>query len=110
MSRMRLSVKEAEQAAKTAEKFPWGTSIVVALLSTLVVYIIMSKQVSWAMERADNCQQELSTLTTRIMVKNNIIEKQTDTIFVQREIIQDVDSINKIVTESSINKLLKMKK
>jgi len=107
---MKLPVKEAEQAARTAERFPWGTSIVVALLSTLVVYIIMSKEVTWAMERADNCQKELSTLTTRIMVKNNIIEKQTDTIFVQREIIQDVDSINKIVTESSINKLLKMKK
>lgn len=107
---MKLPVKEAEQAARTAERFPWGTSIVVALLSTLVVYIIMSKQVSWAMERADTCQQELSTLTTSIMVKNNIIEKQTDTIYVQREIIQDVDSINKIVTESSINKLLKMKK
>lgn len=107
---MKLPVKEAEQAARTAERFPWGTSIVVALLSTLVVYIIMSKQVSWAMKRADNCEQELYTLTTRIMVKNHIIEKQTDTIFVQREIIQDVDSINKIVTGSSINKLLKMKK
>ena len=107
---MKLPVKEAEQAARTAERFPWGTSIVVALLSTLIVYLIMAKQVSWAMERADNCQQELSTLTTSIMVKNNIIEKQTDTIFVQRKIIQDVDSINKIVTESSINKLLKMKK
>ena len=107
---MKLPVKEAEQAARTAERFPWGTSIVVALLSTLIVYLIMAKQVSWAMERADNCQRELTTLTTRIMIKNNIIEKQTDTIYVQREIIQDVDSINKIVTESSINKLLKMKK
>ena len=107
---MKLSMKEAEQAAKTAEKFPWGTSIVVALLSTLIVYLIMSKQVSWAMKRADDCQKELTGLTTRIMIKNNIIEKQTDTIYVQREIIQNVDSINKIVTESSINKLLKMKK
>ena len=41
---MKLPVKEAEQAAKTAEKFPWGTSIVVALLSTLIVYLIMAKQ------------------------------------------------------------------
>lgn len=107
---MKLPVKEAEQAAKTAEKFPWGTSIVVALLSTLIVYLIMSKQVSWAMKRADDCQKELTGLTTKIMIKNNIIEKQTDTIYVQRELIQEVDSLNRVVTESSINKLLKMKK
>lgn len=92
--------KTAEDAAKTAERFPWGTSVVIALTTTIVVYFIMEGQIKYANTRADACQQQNTDLVLRIMMKNNIIDNMRDTVEAQRNILITEDSLNKVMTGS----------
>ena len=71
---LKEKIDAAKDVAKTAERFPWGTSIVVALLTTLIVWSIMRESVN------------------ALLIKNNIISKYRDTVYVQQELLREADS------------------
>lgn len=110
MEGLKDAVDTAGEAAERAEKFPWGTSIVIALLAGLVVYLIMKSQVQYANARADKADEQRSELVEKLLMKNNIIDNYRDTIYVQREIIQTADSANKALTVGMAVELLNSKK
>lgn len=101
MLEVKNTMDNAEKAAKTAERYPWGTTIVVCIITVCIVYRIMVKQVDYANKRADESEREKSVLINKLLLKNNVIENFKDTIYVQRELIKEADSLNKEFTENA---------
>lgn len=89
---LKEKIDAAKDVAKTAERFPWGTSIVVALLTTLIVWSIMRENVNYANRRAEKCEDEKDELINALLIKNNIISKYRDTVYVQQELLREADS------------------
>ena len=103
---LKQMVEEGRKIAKTAERFPWGTTVVVALLTTLIVYNIMRDNVIYANKRAERAVAAKDSLVNKLLMKNNIIDRYKDTIYVQREIISEADSTIKTATEKEAMKIL----
>ena len=100
-------VTTAKEAAKTAEKFPWGTSIVIALLTAFSVWFIMNAQVRDMQEQRNNCIEENSEINKEL--RNQLFEKQ-QTIETQQAVIEIADSSIRQVTRSKANDLLQKRK
>jgi len=98
-------VDASEKVAKTATKYPYGMMVVIAIAAAGLMYVNMQSNVARCEERFDKEAESKDQLYRQLLIKNRIIDDMKDTIKVQRDVMEETDSITREATENIIYNL-----
>ena len=110
MEGLNEKIEAAGKAAKFAEKFPWGTSIVILVFSFVLNYFIYSGALKEANKRAEKCE------ANNVLIINKLIDEQIENrekdnvIEQQKQVIELADSTIREDTRSYASRILNKNK